>query len=199
MAPNPKSQNYLFGKFLPNFSSRNQGMRPAESHPEKRKENNQDPADIPGCTFSFPRKRRKVTEWHQPPLPKPQEAEPGQAFPCAPTPGMSGTLRSKAREPCLLSLFSLFSLFFSLFQLKAGSWRSSGRDFPPLPQNMPPIPLFPQIFLGFFGNRKLFPALHTRFPFPEVGMIPMGAGITLDEPARNSHPGPIFPCIVDFS
>lgn len=37
---------------------------------------------------------------HRPPLPNPRECEPGQAFPCAPAPGMSGTLRREAREPC---------------------------------------------------------------------------------------------------
>lgn len=161
MAPNPKSQNYLFGKFLPNFSSRNQGMRPAESHPEKRKENNQDPADIPGCTFSFPRKRRKVTEWHQPPLPKPQEAEPGQAFPCAPTPGMSGTLRSKAREPCLLSCFPCFPCFSRYSSSKLGAGGAVAAISLPCPKICLQSHFFPRFSLDFSGIGN-FSLLFTR-------------------------------------
>lgn len=172
MAPNPKSQNYLFGKFLPNFSSRNQGMRPAESHPEKRKENNQDPADIPGCTFSFPRKRRKVTEWHQPP---PSQTSGSRAW-------TSLSLCSDSRdewnppEQGKGALFA-FLVFLVFLVIPAQSWELA-EQWPRFPSPAPKYasnPTFSPDFPWIFQESETFPCSSHEIPFSRGWDDPNGS------------------------
>lgn len=137
----------------------------------------------------------------------PQEAEGhGMAPTPLPTPRESWTSLSlcsgsrqewNAPEKGKGALFSSFPCFpcFPCFPRYSGSQRSSGRHVPPPPRDLPQIPLFTK-FLWIFWESG-FPALHPRLSFPEVGMIPPGAGIPLDELAWNSHPWSIFPSILD--
>lgn len=146
-------QRTFVGKFLPDFSSRNQGT--VKSTNKRGRKTSRIQSVFQAAHSRFP----GSAEGHgmaPTPLPNPRESWTSLSL-------CSGSRHE--RNPPEKGKGALFSFFpcFPCSPRYSGSRRSSGRDVPPLPRDVPQIPLFPSFSLDFLGIRAPCSSPETLF------------------------------------